>query len=466
MMRPPRLPILLCAISISSRASAAGAVEIAALQATQSLGQTPASSVVVAAPLASDQPAPKGNDLALRIAALIAGRIGASARAHPQTAQLGSARAIAGRAGALVYVQTEISRGDLRTTVDVYRSTANAWDRIRNPLASPASHAFASVPIDAEVRSFLVPLLLEQARVHRARHDEPDVLAAACGDIDGDGGDEIVLVSRGRVAMGRVHGGRFVVERAAAWSELAPRAPVPMREPLAGAAFGSGVVAVGSTERGSLSLTPDFLGRVALRGVPAWGGDGVVCLMPERSAGAFDGAPFDCAIARDLKPKMAVPAPRFDAFAAATIADVQGSARAVVAVREPSGKLKLKIGEAPLHAPDGTFGAQLAVADLDQDGVPEIATSAEGLDDAVDIWSFASVSEGLRTRLHIPTPAAVSALAVCPPEEHGEPALVAVVGNELWIVRAGMPESRASRAAGPADEPSAPRARSQSVELR
>jgi hypothetical protein len=159
--------------------------------------------------------------------------------------------------------------------------------------------------------------------------------------------------------------------------------------------------------------------------------------MPERSAGAFDGAPFDCAIARDVKPKMAVPAPRFDAFAAATIADAQGSVRAVVAVREPSGKLKLKVGDAPLHAADGTFGAQLAVSDLDQDGVPEIATSAEGPEDAVDIWSFGSPSTGLLARLHLPAPAGVSALTACPPEEHGAPVLVAVVGNELWIVRAG-----------------------------
>ena len=92
----------------------------------------------------------------------------------------------------------------------------NAWDRIRNPLPSPIGHAFSSVKIDAEVRSFLTPLLLEQASVHRVKHDEPDVIAAACGDVDGDGGDELVLVSRERVSMGRIRGDKFVVERTAA----------------------------------------------------------------------------------------------------------------------------------------------------------------------------------------------------------------------------------------------------------
>src|ERR1700722_123502 len=95
---------------------AAGAVDAVAQEAAQGLVQTPASSVVVAAPLVSDQPAPRGEELALRIAALAAGKLGAGARAHAQTAQLATARALAGRASALVYVQTELSKGDIRTT--------------------------------------------------------------------------------------------------------------------------------------------------------------------------------------------------------------------------------------------------------------------------------------------------------------------------------------------------------------
>jgi hypothetical protein len=431
------LLIILFPLSLVPRdAVAAGALDVVAQEATQSLGQTPRAAVVVAAPLSADQPSPKGDDLALRIAALVAGRIGAGAHAHPQTAQLATARAVAGRASALVYVQSEIAKGDLRTTVDVYPSMANAWDRIRNPLPSPTSHAFASAKIDAEVRAFLTPLVLEQATVHRARHDEGDVLAAACGDVDGDGGDEIVLVSAARVTLGRVRGGKFVAERTAAWSALAPRAPVPMREPLAGAVVTRGAIDVGSTDRAAIALTPDFVAHTPLLGIPAWGGDGPVCLMAEPSAGAWDGAPFDCAQSRSPKLKMAVPAPRFDAFAADTIADASGNARLVVAVHEPSGKLKLKMGDAT-SAPEGTFGAQLAVADLDQDGAPEIATTADGPDDAINVWTWTAPGADPRGRLHLAAPAGVRALAVCPPEDHGQPVLLAVVGNELWMVRAG-----------------------------
>jgi len=412
-------------------------VESVAQQAAQGLGKTPSSSVVIAGPLLTDQIAPRGDELALRIAALVAGKLGAGAHAHAQTVQLATARAIAGRASALVYVQTEVSKGDVRATVDVYPSMANAWDRIRNPLPAPTGHAFSTAKIDAEVRAFLAPLMLEQASVHRARHDEGDVLAAACGDLDGDGGDELVLVSRARVAVGRVQGAKFVVERAVPWSALAVRDPVPMREPLAGAVISAGAIDVGTTDRGAVALAADFARHAPIAGVPAWGGDGLVCLAPEASAGAFDGGPFDCDVSRESRPKLAVPAPRFDAFAASNVVDVAGGTRSVIAVREPSGKLRLKVGEMQV-APDGVYGAELAVLDFDQDGVPDLATSVDGADDALNVWTWTGPGPELRGRLHLAAPAGVRALAVCPSEEHGQPALVAVVGAEVWLVRAGV----------------------------
>jgi hypothetical protein len=422
----------------------AGSVDTVAQEAAQALGQTPSSSVVVAAPLVSDQPAPRGEELALRIAALVAGKLGAGARANPQPAQLATARAIAGRASALVYVQTEVSRGDLRTTIDVYPSMSNAWDRIRNPLPSPTGHAFATTKIDAETRTFLAPLVLEQASLHRAKHDEGEVLAVACGDVDGDGGDEIALVSRTRVAMGRVRGGKFVVEHAAPWTTLSARAAIPAREALAGAVVTRGAVDVGTTDRASLALTGDFVGHALLSGIPAWGGEGPVCLLPEPSAGAFDGAPFDCTPSRDLRPRLAVPAPRFDAFAATSVVDVAGAARSVVVVREPSGKLHIKAGDVTAE-PDGTFGAQLAVLDFDQDGVADVATSGEGTDDAVNLWTWPGPGPELHGRLHLAAPAGVRAIAACPPEENGEPVLVAVVGAEVWLIRAGMRGAASTR---------------------
>src|SRR5579883_1148086 len=270
-VRPLHLLVSVLPLSVatwSTSVSAGGAIDTVAQEVTQALGQAPSAVVVVAAPLVSDVPAPKGDELAARVAALVAGRIGAGAKAHPQAAALATARAIAGRASALVFVKTELSKGDLRATVDVYPSMANAWDRIRNPLPAPTGHAFASAKLDAEVRSFLAPLLLEQASVHKARHDEGDVLAAACGDVDGDGGDEIVLVSRARVSVGRIRSGKYVAEHTAPWQTLAPKTPVLMRDPLASAVVTEGAVHVGFTDRGWMTLTPDFVGHAPLLGMP------------------------------------------------------------------------------------------------------------------------------------------------------------------------------------------------------
>jgi hypothetical protein len=329
------LSVVLLAAAVDAHG---GALDAVAEQTARALASTEAPSVIVSAPLESDQPAPKGEQLALRVASLVAGRLGTRARAYPQTVPLPAARAIAGRASTLVYLRSEVARGDLRTTVDVYAPTANAWDRVRNPMASPIGHTFSSAKVDAEVRTFLVPLLLEQSSVHRAHHDEGDVLAAACGDVDGDGGDELLLVSRVRVALGRVVGGRFVAERAVPWGKLSATLPVPMRQPLAGAVVSREVVYVGSTDRSGVELAPDLALRAPLVGVPAAGGDQVVCLRPEPSAGAFDGAPVGCSPSRELGPKMALPAPRFDAFASANVRDTAGSVHDVVAVREPSGR--------------------------------------------------------------------------------------------------------------------------------
>jgi len=204
-----------------------------------------------------------------------------------------------------------------------------------------------------------------------------------------------------------------------------------MRDPIAEAVIAPGAVAVGSTDRGGLRLTPALAIDAQLFGLPVWAGDDVVCLRPEPSAGAFDGAPVECSLRREPRPRMAVPAPRFDVFGAAVVADALGNERTVVAVREPSGRLRLKAGDA-VGVADGTVGAQLAVGDLDQDGVADVATSADlpvggaqaaRLDDAIDIASW--------------TPAS-TALAICPPGDHGQPALVAVVGGEVWTIRAAL----------------------------
>ncbi len=172
-------------------------------EAARGLGAVPAGALVVTGPLTSDVEAPRGDDLALRVAAQLAGKLTAS-KVHAQVQPLGPARAAAGRAGALVFVSPEIAKGVLRVSVDLYPVVSNGWERVRNPLPAPRAHAFAQAPIDAEVRAFLAPIVLERAQIHRARHDEGEIVAIGCGDVDQDGGLDLVTVSHARVAVGRL----------------------------------------------------------------------------------------------------------------------------------------------------------------------------------------------------------------------------------------------------------------------
>src|SRR5207244_1530803 len=93
---------------------------------------------------------------------------------------------------------------------DLYPVVKNSWERIRSPLPAPRAHAYAHAPLDAEVRTFLPPIPLEEARLKTFKLSEAEVLAVGCGDVDEDGGVEIVTVSKARVSIGKLVKGRFV----------------------------------------------------------------------------------------------------------------------------------------------------------------------------------------------------------------------------------------------------------------
>jgi hypothetical protein len=222
---------------------------------------------------------------------------------------------------------------------------------------------------------------------------------------------------------------------------LAPRAPVPLREPLAGASMVVDVehasLLVGTTDRGGVALDAALAPVGALRGIPVGTSD--ACAAPNPEASAFDGDAVACALDAkadsQARVRVASPAPRYDAIAAFDVVTPDGRERSIAAARDPAGKVVARLDTSTVTL--DAVGAQLAVGDLDQDGAPEIAASAAPADpaeDAITVWTWDGASEP-RQRLRLPAPGGVRALCTCPPEQGGAPALVAIVGAEVWIVR-------------------------------
>lgn len=419
------LVVATAAIAVPSPAYAS-CVGNVVMQAVPPLGAIPSGALVVAAPLETDvAPLPnRGDELALRVASLVAGKI-PGARASTKAASLDQARATASRASMLVYVRVQIQKGQLRVTVDAYPVVRNVWDRARLPPPPPTAHAYAAAPIDAEVRAFFPPLPLELQAVHKATHGEGEVLAAACGDVDGDGGAELLLASRDRVSLGRLRGGKLVVERSVAWTSLAKRVPVPLREPLGGAEIDVGSAFVGTSDRGGVVLDATLGAPRGTSGIPIGAG---MCAPVSPARLAFEGSVMPC------EPVSAPPRGARESFDSASAFDLvapNGEDQIAIATRE-GGKLELRVGAAEKASFDGA-GAQVAVLDANFDGVPEIAFSSDGPDDAITIATLKNGAPAVVSR--IPAPAGVRALAACPSIDGGSAALVAIVGNEVWLVR-------------------------------
>jgi hypothetical protein len=418
-------------------AQAASALSLLSPELARGLGPVPANTVVVVAPLMSDTAAPHGDELALRLASLLAGQLGPAAHTHARAEPFSVAEALAAKTGGLVYVQAEVAGGAFRVTADLYPVLSNAWDRVRVPLPAPRAHAFASAPIDAEIRGFLPPLNLEKLAVHKARHDLGDVLAVSCGDVDGDGGNELVLVTRATVARGRILAGKFVASHAAPWTALAPRVPVPLREPLGSSAIvpradGTGAdLFAGTTDRGGVALSHDLRAAASITGLPVLAGREGLCAKANGAASAFEGSLFACR--NGLSTRMDLPWPRYDAISAFDLVARDGKSIRVVAARDPEGHLRLRAGDQEEKGEGERVGSQLAIGDLDEDGVAEVVTTTESGEEFLTISSWRG--HDLVPRFKIAAPLPVRALAMCPRGDQGPRPVVAVVGGEVWVVR-------------------------------
>jgi len=416
-------------LAANSTAAADGPLTMATTTVAHDLAP-PNATLVVASPLTSDVAAPRADELSQRVANLVASAIGPSGRVAPHPMTLAAARALSSRSAALLFVDVRVEGGELRLTSDLYPVVGNGWDRIRAPAPPPSKHSFVHVRVAAEVRAYLTPIHLERARVTRFAQDIGTVLAVLCGDVEGGTGNALVVVTQGEIAWGHLAGGRFVATRRAAASSIGRRAPTPMREPLASLALTEGdtpTLYVGWTGRSGAGLGSDLGVRSRISGLPVPSASRVLCLVPNSAKAGFD-ALVDCA---DGQPTEGVaPVPLFDAWSEADISRPDGEHVRVVAARDPLATLHLVRGSESLTV-DGV-GAEVALGDLDQDGVVEVVTTTTRGDDALVVSSWRA--SGLVERLRIAAPRGVDAVAVCPADANDAPAVVAAVGPEIWLV--------------------------------
>lgn len=385
---------------------------------------------VACSPLRSGEPLHRADELAKRVCRGIASKL-PSARLLDDPQSMQSAWKKAGGASRLVYVDLELLRGELRGSLDVHARSTNFWERLKGGKPAPVAHAFASAPIDAEVRSFLPSLSLEEAKLHPYKLGGLVAQAISCGELGDRPGNSLAVLTARELVVGRLVHGAFVPERRIPAAALGARLPVGLRPPLANVvATGDWErpLAVGSSERNGTLFDHALVPSQALGGVPFVGAAGLACADVDPVQGGFVGLPHACTGgAASSAPKADV----YDALAFASVVGKDGSTRPAWAARDLAGKLTLDVGG--VRSVTEAVGAQVALGDLDQDGALEVVYTLDGSDDAVAIATHDG--KALRLRKRWPTKAPVTALAVCPPDGFGALAVAAVVGDEVWIVR-------------------------------
>ncbi len=298
-----------------------------------------------------------------------------------------------------------------------------------NTRMDPSVRLAAKQGLDAEVRRFLPPIALAAREFVRLAPGESDVLALACGDLDGTGVPVVASVGRTFVTFGTYRAGKYTRISRREQRELAPVAPAPLREPL-------GTAWITPARTLDLGLS-DRAHAVRLRGAQA---EALAARLPWPGGGCvnFDAPLVSPRAVRCSKDEAVVTEPGLaeplDALAGATIISRAGDARLVRAGRLASGAVVVTDGAHEIRLDHG--GAQLALADLDGDGAPELVTSLDTLDpraDAVVVYSW--LGSVLNERLRVPVPAGVRALAVCPAPADRMPSIVLATSEGLWVIR-------------------------------
>jgi hypothetical protein len=413
----PLLPTAMAqpATAVASCQPSPGSLSFIGCSLVQQLGLPPGGASVTVVALKSDRELPTPDALRERVQSAVTTALG------PRGAEAkGGQRS---RRHLSVELSIEKSAGVLRVTADVRRATG-LWQRIRHAKPGAERHGFVEVPLDAELRALIPPPPLVVSEVLKLKTPERGIVALACGPLGSDGGQELALVSRGSVRVGRVVGRAFAERKRAAWSALSGVAGTPLREPIASAEITArGELRVGlSDRRDGLTLSRDLAVLSRFEGLMPAPGGGCV----ERTSLGVSARFRSCAGQGPAPATGRAPAATLDAFA--------GVLNAQLGRDLASGRLS---GARPeLSQATNQVGAQLAMGDADTDGDPELAYSADTLDGAQDRLTLVTVrANGLTPRFELPAPS-ISAVAICSQREGpGMAMLVLATADELWLIR-------------------------------
>ncbi len=421
-------------------AAARSALDTTARTIAAGLGRVPDKTLVVSAALATDTPAPRAAALSAKLTELVAGRLGAGVTFEPAPITLDEARPKAAARPGFVWLEPKISGGRLRLSADAYPVPSTVWSRARSRRPGPIAHAFAQARIDAEVRSFLRPIPFVDPKVAKFDGADPDIVAMACGDLDGDGGSDLVTMTRQRILQVRLADGKVSRVREAQWSDLAAVAPVPLRQPLgfttiveaSSSAEPSGYLDVSLSDRAqSVRLDPDFAVLRKLEGFAVPSGRATACTW------IYDlllGDKLTACGPRDAAPELPQIKHRSDALAADVLVARNGTHKALVALRRNNGLVVRGPGGDMII---GRVGAQLAIGDVDQDGSADLVTTLDVLSRKHDVVQLRTVlpSGTVKRRFTLPVPTGVDALAICPPDGPGRAPIVLASKSQLWVLR-------------------------------
>ena len=391
------------------------------------------SALVVAAATAGDERVALPAAVSQRLAQLVAAKLGSTAQSSKEPLALAAAQQTASSARGLIYLSVSLYRDRLDVSADVFVGAGRFWQRVKSPGLKLKAHAFATSPLDPELRALFPAIPLVVSRVDKAQTTEHDILALACGDLRGDGSSEIATVGRRRVQVGRLERGRFAARASLNWADHSAIAPSPLREPIAASTIPEpGRLWVGLSDRAdSLDLSGTLQVEHKWHAVMPWPGAGCT----RRTGLGYEGKARACPGSSPL-PNVDFGAV-VDAFHSRPLSDHNGQVHTLRVARALGADFARALDSLHPEVLVPNVGAQMAVGDLDEDGLPEIVSSSASLDRRADQLLVRTLTDNgqLRERLRIPVPSGIDALAICPSDGRAMAPLALATGDGIWLIR-------------------------------